>query len=786
MLYQLRAYWLPIIIAALLIIWLRLEQSPRHSSNAVVLRWVVNSQKRDQLFAQSARTAFETKHPGIRIEFIKQNEGTKVDTMIAGGDAPDVIQIEFGRVYFYKQAGVLRNLAEFMSAEDRKDLSSYFPATLKPFVQDRSVFALPWGYVPFILFYNKNLFDKYQVPYPNDKWKWDDYQSAAKRMTNDLDGDGINDEFGASFATWQEGFYCWMFQNGSQILNSGGTRAQFDSKEVIETVKFLQTLTRMDRVMPTDINTPKSSIGLFEAGKLGMNGPTGSFYIPTYRTYDKIDWDIADVPAGPSGKGTMVTPLAYGVTTQCGHPREAFELVKFLTGEEGQTILADSGLFVPCRKTVALSSRFLTSNEAPKNRYALVSMLDDRNGKIPWGVVPPWSGTRWNDVNDDALNALLKPFLFGIPRQGQTAELVCEQINDKANRILAEDRATLEGSQVNWANLKALGLVALSTIFVFCAWQFKKFGMTSKRAREEQRWGYIAISPWIAGFALLGIGPILFSLMMSMTRWSSLSPVVQSRFIGFQNYGTLLSGRDELFLKSLKATLFYASLSVPLTLVFGLAVALLMNSKIKGIALFRTLYYLPAIMPAVASATLFRALLTQQGIVNRVIGVGGAIPAKQLPDWLQNPSFAIPSVALMSLWAVGGGMMIYLAGLQNIPTQLYEAAKIDGAGVLSQFRNITLPMLSPTLFFNLVMGIIGAFQVFASSFVLFGGTAGPEDAALFYSYYIYRKAFEQFQVGYAAALGWILFVIILALTAIIFRSSPLWVYYESEKNEGRT
>ncbi len=764
----------------MLAVWVRLEQSPRQAKKAIVLRWVVNSQERDQLFAQTARSAFEAQHPEIRIDFIKQNEGTKVDTMIAGGDAPDVVQIEFGRVYFYRQAGVLRDLSEFMSTSDKIDLASFFPATLKPFIQNNSVYAIPWGYVPFILFYNKNLFDKYQVSYPSDRWTWNDYRSAAKKMTNDLDGDGINDEFGASFATWQEGFYCWMFQNGSKVLTDDFQKARFDSREVVQTVEFLQSLTRADRVMPTDINKPKSSVGLFEAGKLGMNGPTGSFFIPTYRTYNKIDWDIADVPAGPSGKGTMVTPLAYGVTSQSAHPREAFELVKFLTGVEGQKILADSGLFVPCRKSIALSPEFLTSVEAPENRYALVSMLDDRNGKKPWGVVPPWSGTRWNDVNDDALNTNLKPFLFGIPKPGDTADEVCKRINAEANRILEEDRSTTKGITVNWFGLKIAVSVLVGALFTFAISKIRRFGNQSLQVRSEQRWGYVAILPWIAGFLLLGFGPILFSLFMSLTCWSSLSPVSQARFIGLNNFNVLLSGQDSLFLKSMKATLVYALLSVPLTLICGLSVAMLMNSKIKGIAVFRTLYYLPAIMPAVASATLFRAMLTQQGMVNRVIGLGGVIPTKHLPDWLQNPNFAVPSVALMSLWAVGGGMMIYLAGLQNIPTQLYEAAKIDGAGVLSQFRNITLPMLSPTLFFNLVMGIIGAFQVFASSFVLFGGTAGPEDAALFYSYYIYRRAFEQFQVGYAAALGWILFLIILALTVVIFRSSPLWVYYESE------
>ena len=264
---------------------------------------------------------------------------------------------------------------------------------------------------------------------------------------------------------------------------------------------------------------------------------------------------------------------------------------------------------------------------------------------------------------------------------------------------------------------------------------------------------------------------------------NSLAPPSSARFVGLDHYATLLGGRDELFGKALLATFKYVALSLPLTLVAGLLIALLMNTKLKGIALFRTSYYLPAVMPAVATAVLFRWIFGQQGILNYMLGGFGHVGFQRMPDWLGDPHWAVPAIVVMGLWGVGGGMMIYLAGLQNIPTQLYEAAQIDGAGVLAQFRAVTLPMLSPTIFFNLVMGVIGAFQVFTSAFVLFGGSAGPEDSALFYSFYLYRKAFEQFQVGYGSALAWVLFVIILFFTALVFKSSSFWVYYEGKKEE---
>ena len=781
-----RSAWLPLVVLLLVVAWVFLEQSPVQESGAVVLRWVVNSQERDQVYARAVKRAFEAAHPGIRIQFIKQNEGRKVDTMISGGDAPDICEVGMDRVFYYVLAGALRDLGGLMSAADRTDLQSYFPVTLAPYVDREKVYALPWCYVPFILFYNKNLFDKYGVPYPADDWTWDDYRAAAVKLTRDLDGDGITDEFGASFAKWQDGYYSWITQNGGSVLSPDRSRATFDEPKVVETVRFLERLTRQDRVIPTDVNKPRQAgIDLFEAGRLAMHGPTGSFYIPTYREFEKVDWDIALVPAGPSGKGTIVAPIGFGVTSQSKNPREAFQLVRFLCGPEGQMILARSGLFIPARREVAFSDAFLKAPGRPDNKYALVAMMDDQDGRSPWGVAPPWAGERWGDVQEETLNSKLNAFLFGVPQEGRTAESVCREMDRRADEILAEERAAYQGTPVNWGKVWASAGVGLGALGIFWIAAVGRAGRRSGMARSEQAWGFLAISPWLIGFLVFSLGPILFSVFLSFTRYNSLAPASSARFVGVDHYAWLLGGRDELFLKSLRATLTYVVLSVPLYLVSGLLIALLMNSKLRGIHFFRTLYYLPAVMPVVATAVLFRWVFTQNGILNYLLGGFGRIPAQDMPNWLQDPFWTVPSIVVMGLWGVGAGMMIYLAGLQNIPTQLYEAAQIDGAGVLAQFRRITMPILSPVLFFNLVMGVIGAFQVFTSAFVLFGGGSGPEDSALFYSFYLYRKAFEQFQIGYGSALAWILFVIVLCLTALIFRFSSFWVYYEGTREEVR-
>ncbi|HEU4753151.1 MAG TPA: extracellular solute-binding protein, partial [Armatimonadota bacterium] len=224
-----RAAWLPLLILALVGAWIALEQPPERRGNGVVLRWVVNSQERDQVFARAAKRAFEAAHPGIRIQFIKQNEGRKVETMIAGGDAPDIVELHMDRLHYYVRAGILRDLTAFMTPADRADLDGFFSVSRQPFQQGGRVYGIPWGYVPFILFYNRGLFDKYGVPYPNERWTWEDYRRAARAMTHDLDGDGFTDEFGASFARWQEGYYCWIYQNGGRVLSPDGGRATFDA-----------------------------------------------------------------------------------------------------------------------------------------------------------------------------------------------------------------------------------------------------------------------------------------------------------------------------------------------------------------------------------------------------------------------------------------------------------------------------------------------------------------------------------------------------------------------------
>lgn len=283
--------------------------------------------------------------------------------------------------------------------------------------------------------------------------------------------------------------------------------------------------------------------------------------------------------------------------------------------------------------------------------------------------------------------------------------------------------------------------------------------------------GYIFISPFILGVLIWFLAPALTAGWLTFQKWNLITP---PRFIGFDNIERLF--QDELFLQSLKVTTTYTFIAVPLGLVLSFFIALLLNFRIRGISVYRTIYYLPSIVPAVASAVLWSFILNSEfGLLNaglRAIGLPKIL-------WLQRPEWAMPALILMSLWGLGTSMVIYLAGLQGIPDVYYEAAEIDGAGAWSRLRHVTIPLLSPVIFFNLVMGIIVSFQIFTAGYLITSG--GPQNATLFYVLYLYRTGFQYLKMGYAAALAWVLFLIIMGLTVLVFKYVGSMVYYEESR-----
>jgi multiple sugar transport system permease protein len=292
----------------------------------------------------------------------------------------------------------------------------------------------------------------------------------------------------------------------------------------------------------------------------------------------------------------------------------------------------------------------------------------------------------------------------------------------------------------------------------------------TKRRRDTIE-GYLFIMPVVLGLLIFTIGPMLASLYISFTKY----PILRSpEWIGLRNYVNMFT-KEPNFWQACQVTLTYALTAVPLGILGAFLLAILLNQRVRGMHFFRTTFYVPTIVPAVASAVLWGWLLNPDyGLVNAALkGVG--LPTSR---FLGEPDSALASLVLMSLWSVGGGMVVYLAGLQGIPESFYEAGKIDGANARQLFRYITLPLMTPTIFFNLVMGLIAAFQYFTEAFILTQG--GPLFATYFYSLMVYERAFRFTQMGMAAAMAWFLLVIVLVLTLLVFRSSALWVFYETE------
>jgi multiple sugar transport system permease protein len=294
-----------------------------------------------------------------------------------------------------------------------------------------------------------------------------------------------------------------------------------------------------------------------------------------------------------------------------------------------------------------------------------------------------------------------------------------------------------------------------------------------RRSRSSLGIGLLFASPWLLHFFVLIAAPICLSFYYSLCDYDTLSP---PRWVGGENYRWLLT-RDPLFWRSLQNTFFMVGVGLPLSTGVSLGLAFLLNQKVRGIAIYRTVFYLPSIVPVVATSILWLWLLNPEiGLVNTGlahIGIHG-------PGWMIDPGWAKPALILMGLWSAGGGMIIYLAGLQDVPQSLYEAAALDGAGAWARLWHVTLPFLSPILLFNLIMGLIGYFQYFTQAYVMTNGSGGPQDATLFYALRLFRSGFIDFNMGYASAMAWVLFGITLACALLIFRTSARWVYYAGE------
>ncbi|MBI1851524.1 MAG: extracellular solute-binding protein [Planctomycetes bacterium] len=715
--------------------------------------------------------AFTASHPEIDVELRVQPTlyEEKVRTLLAADLLPDVLYVGSYEFPALAPRDVFLDLEPFVRDAA---LGDYYGEVLDAFRWNGRLLGLPKDWTPFVLYYNADLFERAGVSPPTDAWTWDDYLAAAKKLTRDDDGDGEPDTWGCAQAQWFDAVLCWIMQNGGRAFErdaDGHLRCVLDDPRTIEAVQFLRDLRWKHRVAYTEglrlqQSQALNAVQLFMDGRVAMFGPVGRWQTVSFAEIAKRDrpfrWDVAP-PPHQRERWTAIGTTAYCVSRKTAHPREAAALVRFLTGPEGSRLNAELGLAVPALRSVAASDAFLTPNAMPANDRVFLDVA-------PWSHVPPL--TPWFKELNARWDALVERVL-SLDR-GDTGDELRRLARD-VNDVIDEDERVQALPRVDPRVARAIGFAVLGAVVLLALLAFGPMRLgRSQLERREERTGLLFIAPWLVGFLVFALGPILASLLLSFSSWDAIGPVGDARIAGFDNYARMLE-HDPLFWKSLRVTLLYTAASVPLGLVASLAAALLLNAPVRGVGIFRTIFYLPSVVSGVATAVLWWWVFGGKfGLLNvglRAIG----LPA---PDWLADDHFTLAAFVMMSLWSIGGAMIVFLAGLQTIPRELYEAATLDGAGAWGRFRRVTMPMLSPVILFNLILGVIGSFQTFSQSFVMTSG--GPNDATLFLVLYVYRNAFEWQKMGYAAALAWFLFVVILVCTLLLLRGSRSWVHYE--------
>jgi multiple sugar transport system permease protein len=761
---------------------------------------------------------FEKLHPRYRV---MATTGTAQDatgdaqrllSAIAGGVPPDVVFFDRFAIGEWASKNALEDLTPYIEAQnpadpDRLDLRDYYPwaieeASYRPpgSIAPRRVYGIPTIADARFLYANLDLLrqegltdDRGEPRLPKT---WGELREYARRLSryqvpgktdSGLVRLGFAPNFGDSF------LYMFAFEAGGRLLSPDGLRVTMDSPPVARALRFMtdvyDELGGVEQANAFQQSFQAGPLDPFVKGQVALK-IDGNWYLETLGDW-KPDMSFAMAPApmpeDELAKGRAPVTWASGwalvVPRTSRHKRAAFELIQYLRTwsvverldhskrerkqNEGRVYLP--GVDANRRHTERIFQQEVFGDRAipPRFRQAyesLTALLDDPQIR----PVSPVGQLLWRQQIRAYEAAVGHKYALQAKATGQDeTRIALATMAEPVQRQLDELTRPLPSRVVRWSPYLAVYAVAVVTLLGCILVVSHRRRRSSGYKMRETGAALLFASPWILGFAVLTGGPILFSIVLSFARYDVLS---EARYVGLENYRDLFA--DPTFYKSLLNTAFMV-LRIPLIMAVGLAMALLLNTGVRGLALYRTGLYVPATMPIIAACLLWIWIFnSRQSFLNEGLRVffGTA------PLWLQDTRFSKVSLIVMNVWAAGGGMVIWLAGLQSIPKQLYEAANIDGAGPLRRFWHITLPMLSPYILFNSIVGLIGTMQIFTEAYVMTAG--GPIDSTLFYAYYLFRQAFQFFRMGYASALAWILLVAVLVLTVVQLRLSKRWVHYD--------
>lgn len=756
---------------------------------------------KDLEFWQATVADFEARNPDIRfvLQYTPYHYGEKLQLQLLSSAAADVLLMDDENFPAYAARGYLEDLAPYIARDhDALRVDDYYGTALQAFTFRGFTGGLPWGGSPVLIFYNKDLFDAAGLPMPDPDWTWDDFRAISKALTKDTNGDGRLDQFGNMLGFGLLDFEPVLWGFGGRILNEDYTQAAIDSPAARAALQYLQDLKFEDHslVWFGDYQGLSKEVAIL-TGKIGMS--VSSWFSTQVLNDAKgaMRWDVAPMPRGPDG--TRITRVTWdGVSINAASTPEkkaaAWRFMLDLTRTPSQARIAQMGRNVPVVRSDA--ERYFVDPSTPVDERLALDAID-------YGRITPVTAKFLQ------LKARTEYWLKLLeqenPEDRKTPDVVLPALAREINAVLARELDDDFGAPRNRVTVRdatqfqaAACALALLIVGLLIAWGRRNVQLRedlrmlrhSKMRRAEALHGLVFALPWLLGFVCFLAFPIGFSLVLSFSHWDPYDPISHRSFVGFDNYIKALTA-DPLVWHSLRKTFLYAFIAVPLTLAGSLGLALLLNQRLRGIGVFRTVFYLPNVVGGVATAVMWTYIFNPvfgpiNGLLrafNRAVD-GTPFALLQLPDprWLQDPDWAMPALILMMLWGTGGaGMLVFLAGLQGVPRDLYEAADLDGAGRLRKFWSITLPMLTPTIYFNLVLGLIGGLQVFMQAYILVGREGGPGRQLLFYVLYLYNRAFIEYDFGYAAALAWILFAIILAFTLLVIRSSAFWVYYEGDR-----
>ncbi len=767
-----------------------------------------------------ARVAEFERRAGIKVSILSMGAGQmnpqKLMTAIVGRVPPDVIHQDRFTIGDWASRDAFQPLDAFISrdarAPDAIRPTDFYEACWAEAVYKGKVYAVPSSTDDRALYYNRTLFRESGMDPDRPPRTWDELLDAAKRLTK-LNADGSFARIGFIPNYGNSWLYLYSWQNGGEFMSADGSRCTLDNPHSVAALDFMvQVYDALGGVTKVDAfasGFQAQELDPFLTGKVAMK-IDGNWVLQGIGRY-RPDLDFAVAPApvprerleqtigGKKGRFNGEPPFitwsggfSYAIPRGARRSREAWVFIKWMCSPEAGLIeaeaqkrynLAKGRPFIPgisANKRVNEAVFAAYAPRAEKFRTPLRLFID----MMPAARFRPvtFVGQRLWDEHVRAFDQATHHKETGkSPRtaMAESAAVVQKELDKVLNRKVYP--ALDPKVPIVIAVIVGAGLLA------YAVWRIRGILGLGRVSRQEAWAGYAFAAPWLFGFIALTAGPILTSVFLSFCDYDVLHP---PRFVGLHNYRELFSSDSYYLTTSLYNVAYLAGIGIPLGIVTGLAIAMLLNSKVSGMSVYRTCFYLPSIVPVVASAVLWAWVLNgdpNRGLLNAAWKATLSVWfGWDPPGWFGAAEWAKPGLIVQGLWGAGGGMILWLAGLQGIPQHLYEAAELDGAGVWSKFKNVTLPMLSPYVFFNLIMGTIGALQEFDRVYVLSGqgaggSSVGPVDSLLVPVMYLFNSAFKYFKMGYASALAWVLFVIILLLTLVQLKIAPRWVHYEAEK-----